>query len=123
MGIISTIKSLLGGGDDGGSPVAVEREPAAASERAVKGLDDGVDHRLPDDGTDDAESTDTATDAGEPVDAVKGIGPAYAERLEAAGVETVADLAATDPEALAETTGLGAGRVSGWIERAESRTR
>ena len=56
----------------------------------------------------------------EPVDALDGIGPAYAERLGEAGVDTVADLAAADAADLAERTGLGDGRVAGWIERARS---
>jgi len=120
MGIISKLKSLLGGGADRGTPVAVERDPEAADERAVKGLDEEVDHRLPDDAAGAGEASADAD--GEPVDAVKGIGPAYAETLADAGVETVEQLAAADAEALAEATGLGAGRVGEWIERAKVRS-
>lgn len=120
MGIISKLKSFLGGGADRGTPVAVEREPEAADERAVKGLDEEIDHRLPDEAA-DAEAA-PADDDGEPVDAIKGIGPAYAETLADAGVETVEQLAGADAEALADATGLGAGRVGEWIERAKARS-
>lgn len=115
MGIISTLKSVLGVGRerrerarDPGTSVTVEREPEAASERAVKGVEP-------------ADDGDPAGD-GEPVDAIKGIGSAYAERLGDAGVHTVADLAAADVETLAEETGLGEGRIAGWIEHARART-
>lgn len=54
----------------------------------------------------------------EPVQTISGIGPAYAERLAEAGIETVDQLASADPAELAEATGLGEGRVSDWIERA-----
>ena len=54
----------------------------------------------------------------EPVDALAGIGPAYAERLAGAGVETVGDLAAADAAELDAATDIGEGRLAGWIERA-----
>ncbi|WP_312909070.1 helix-hairpin-helix domain-containing protein [Natronosalvus caseinilyticus] len=57
----------------------------------------------------------------EPVDVIKGIGPAYADRLEGAGVETVADLATADADSLSEDTDISAKRLQGWIDRAEVR--
>lgn len=115
MAILSKLKALVGldsGGRGGsGTSVTVEREPAAESERAVKEPTPG--------GTDSSpEAAQPASDADEPVDTISGIGPAYAERLGEAGVETVGDLAAADAAELAEATGLGEGRVEGWIERA-----
>lgn len=115
MAILSKLKALVGldsGGRGGsGTSVTVEREPAAESERAVK---------EPATETADASAgeADVGSDADEPVDTISGIGPAYAERLGEAGIETVGDLAAADAAALAEETGLGEGRVTGWIERA-----
>jgi predicted flap endonuclease-1-like 5' DNA nuclease len=53
------------------------------------------------------------------VDEVSGIGPAYAERLSEAGIETVADLLAADPENLAESTDVSAKRIGRWQDRAE----
>jgi predicted flap endonuclease-1-like 5' DNA nuclease len=66
------------------------------------------------------EDTPTADGSEASVESVSGIGPAYAERLEAAGVETVADLLAADPEAIAAESDLSEKRVSGWQETAET---
>jgi predicted flap endonuclease-1-like 5' DNA nuclease len=52
---------------------------------------------------------------------VKGIGPAYADRLAAAGVETIADLGDADAADLAERTSLSEKRISRWVERARTR--
>ncbi|MFW6018696.1 MAG: helix-hairpin-helix domain-containing protein, partial [Halapricum sp.] len=57
----------------------------------------------------------------EPTDVIKGIGSTYADRLADAGVETVADLAARDAEALAVETGISEKRLGTWIERARHR--
>jgi len=57
--------------------------------------------------------TDGATTAG--VETVAGIGPTYAERLRAAGIETTADLVERDSSELAELTGAGDSRVEGWL--------
>ena len=55
---------------------------------------------------------------------IEGIGPVYAEKLTAAGVKTVEALleAAKDPKgrkALAETTGIDAGRILKWANMAD----
>jgi predicted flap endonuclease-1-like 5' DNA nuclease len=52
---------------------------------------------------------------------VKGIGPAYAETLAAAGIETVGDLANADVDSLAAETDISESRLGRWIERAQSR--
>lgn len=65
---------------------------------------------------DDAEEA-----ASESVEVIKGIGPAYAERLANAGVDSVADLAAADVSALAEAVDLSEKRVGRWIDRAKER--
>jgi predicted flap endonuclease-1-like 5' DNA nuclease len=69
------------------------------------------------------EAVDTATDeesAESPsVEEIKGIGPTYAERLEAAGMGTVADLAAADPADVAEAAQTGENRAGDWVERAQ----
>jgi len=70
------------------------------------------------DGTADSEPT---TGGDESVDVIKGIGPAYAERLANAGVHSVADLAAADVAALAEAVDLSEKRVGRWVERAQDR--
>lgn len=52
------------------------------------------------------------------LDAVSGVGPAYAGRLRAAGVETVGDLAFADPERLADRTDIAPGRLGTLVDRA-----
>jgi predicted flap endonuclease-1-like 5' DNA nuclease len=52
---------------------------------------------------------------------IKGIGPTYSQRLDDAGIGTVADLAAADPEAVAEAAETSLSRAEGWVERARSR--
>jgi predicted flap endonuclease-1-like 5' DNA nuclease len=144
MGFISAIKSVLGMGDSDsqtgggsmGTSVTVERETDATSERAVKqsdaaatgveddpetATDEESDQATEDDpetvsGSDDDESG--AAEDGVAVGEIRGIGPAYGERLADAGVHTVSDLAAADPAELSAATGIAEGRIEGWIDRA-----
>ncbi|HKJ57769.1 MAG TPA: DUF4332 domain-containing protein [Halobacteriales archaeon] len=104
---------------DGRAQIPVGREPEAASERAVK----GVPEREPSADEPEAASAEPAGTGGEPVDSIKGIGAAYAQRLEAAGVHSVSDLAAADADDLASETDIGAGRLGNWIERARAQTK
>jgi predicted flap endonuclease-1-like 5' DNA nuclease len=99
------------GADDGGAA-----EPAEAT-----GPDEGVETDL-DTAASASESETTAeheADDGASLDVIKGIGPAYAERLSKAGIDSVADLAAADADELAEAIDLSPKRVGRWIERAE----
>ncbi len=57
----------------------------------------------------------------EPVDSINGIGPTYAERLEAAGIETVGDLAVADLGTVADAAEAPESRVTGWLEQANAR--
>jgi len=59
------------------------------------------------------------TEASPDVETIDGIGPTYAERLEAAGFETVDDLAESDPETVAEAAEAPLGRVEDWFEAIE----
>ncbi|WP_338741909.1 helix-hairpin-helix domain-containing protein [Haloplanus salilacus] len=109
----------------------VDRDGAAEPAEAA-GPDGGVETEL---GTAEAESEgettgehgatddDAAGDDGtaEPTDVIKGIGPAYADRLSKAGIDSVADLAAADADDLAEAIDLSPKRVGRWIERAQDR--
>ncbi|MFB6134814.1 MAG: helix-hairpin-helix domain-containing protein [Halanaeroarchaeum sp.] len=146
MGIISTIKSVLGLEEREAKEtrVAVEREPEAASERAVTETEPETGVEETDEGvetgdgsgaepshegeaepaterTESAEGSTEETTVDESVEEIKGIGPAYAGRLAQAGVENVADLAEADAAQLAEETDLSETRIQGWIERAQSR--
>jgi len=116
------------GGDDDAVDVTVEREPDTESEDAVKGTDtaSGADPTSGESVTEsiaaDPEATSTTEDGtDESVDGIKGIGPTYADRLAGADVETVADLAASDAEDLAERADVPKGRLENWIERARHR--
>ncbi|WP_318569595.1 hypothetical protein [Salinigranum marinum] len=48
-----------------------------------------------------------------------GLGSTYAERLQAAGYETLADLAVSDPVAVAEAASVAPGRGRRWVNAAE----
>ncbi|WP_158853432.1 helix-hairpin-helix domain-containing protein [Halorhabdus sp. CUG00001] len=128
--------------------VTVERQPDTTTEDAVKGTDNEADETTSDASeetataaddelttTSAAESESTADEpdsaaeasqtapepdgtATEDVQSIKGIGPAYAERLADADVETVGDLAAADAGTLSEQTGIAQSRVTTWIDRA-----
>lgn len=105
-------------------PVASETEAAASTESLV-------DEEHTDDSTRVAETAEAASPSetveetevpeGAGVSSVKGIGQAYADRLHEAGVDTVADLAAADPEELAAETDLSEKRVGRWVEAAQAR--
>ena len=58
-------------------------------------------------------------DGEDPVDSVSGIGPAYAKRLNEAGIESVADLLDADAAEVADETGISEKRVRGWQDAAE----
>lgn len=139
------------GEDEAGVDVTVEHEPDTRSEDAVKGTDtadtgssadvepaDTGDAESEETGADepeDAEGTDTGDATAEPgegtersppgegvdLEEVKGIGPAYADRLRDAGIEDVAALAAADAADLAERSDMGEGRLEKLIDRAKSR--
>ena len=66
----------------------------------------------------DGETDDEADKNGPSVEEIRGIGPAYADRLAEAGVETVAELAAADAEQVAEAAELSPKRLQTWIDRA-----
>jgi large subunit ribosomal protein L31e len=70
-------------------------------------------------GTEGEEGHEHAEGDDKPVTDIEGIGPATAEKLAKAEVESVADLAAADPEAIAKATGFDVAKVTPWIEAAK----
>ena len=60
---------------------------------------------------------DPAATEGDDLEELKGIGPTYAERLRAGGVESIAELAETDVETLAELAEVPVSRAEGWLEQ------
>jgi predicted flap endonuclease-1-like 5' DNA nuclease len=152
MGLLETLKTLLGrddsdredghrrrdrAGQQAGTTVTVEHEPAPENEAAVKGADLGEetaagepeaepepDTAVEPDAAPEADESETPAEtepagASPPVEEISGIGPTYAGRLEAAGIETVADLADADAETVAEAAETAPSRASDWIEQAE----
>ncbi|SEW05394.1 DUF4332 domain-containing protein [Halobacterium jilantaiense] len=75
------------------------------------------------DSTAEADADEDAAAEPEPDDLteIKGVGPAYADRLHDAGVTTFAALADADPDELAADTDLSPKRVGRWIDRAGDR--
>lgn len=101
-----------------------EQAPAAEGGHAgstASMVDEGTDDGAVAEGSPDADESGDES-AGASVDTVKGIGPAYAERLENADVHTVDELAAADPAEIAEATTVSEKRVERWIDRAREQT-
>ena len=92
-------------------------EPAEAAGAAS--TSDDADDAEPDAETPDDAASDDDGGAAVPVEEVSGIGPAYAERLGEAGVESVADLLDADPEELADSTDISEKRIGRWQDRTE----
>jgi predicted flap endonuclease-1-like 5' DNA nuclease len=110
----------------GAEEAAGAEETTGAEVGAVDESEDAADSGdAPSAAADDTTADDTAADAaeprsdGDPVDQIKGIGPAYGERLAEMGIETVDELAAADPVDVAEGASVGEKRASRWIDRAE----
>ena len=99
------------------APAGTEDEPSADIEEAES--DRTADETTGEDEPDDAADATGEAGSSESPDVLNGIGPAYAERLEDAGVDTVAELATADAADLADETGLGEGRIANWIEQAK----
>lgn len=97
-------------------PVPDEPEETDAPGDAAD-AEDGNDAADVQDSHDTADAEDSITVA-EPVETIDGIGPAYAERLGNAGVETVPELREADAVSLAEATDISEKRISRWQERA-----
>ena len=100
MGLSKTIRRLLTGSE----------EPVEQRTREIETVVEEVE-----------ESVSTMTTSVE-VTEVSGIGPAYAERLAAAGITTAAELAAADAASLADRIDESEKRVAGWIEAAAELT-
>jgi predicted flap endonuclease-1-like 5' DNA nuclease len=132
-------ESAVKGTDGVDEAVAAETDAAASTESLVEERDataEPAEATGPDDedgetelDTVEAESAGETTGEHEVVDegaresteVIKGIGPAYAERLSKAGIESVADLADADPAELPSAVDLSEKRIGRWIERARDR--
>ena len=68
----------------------------------------------------ESETVASPDETGASVEVIKGVGPAYADRLRDAEVEDTVDLAAADAEDLADKLDLSPKRVGRWIDRAQN---
>ena len=125
MSLLSRIKRLIGvetssqeWDNEQPAAVTVEHEPPTTEEESPDAVESDADSR-PDSPEPEPEPDDE--ESGEPVTSIKGIGPKYGEKLDAAGVRTVDDLASADPQALAEASGITESRLVRWVESAEQR--
>ena len=120
-----TDRATASGTTETGATDATAGSADTATERAS--ADTATEQASADTATEQA-SADTADDAteesgpgSEPTNAIKGIGPTYSERLGEAGIETVADLADSDPETVADAAKTGESKAMSWIDRANDR--
>jgi polyhydroxyalkanoate synthase len=107
---------------DEGVEIEIDDPDATAAGDEAVAAENGVEADA-DVGGDDADETDGEADTEEEfddadLDRVRGVGPAYAERLRAAGVGTVSELAAADPAALSERIDVAESRVADWVDHA-----
>jgi len=102
--------------DGGDVDVTIEREPESGGGAAPPESDGETAVESP---ADDSASEPTASD--EPVEAIRGIGPTYSDRLAGAGIETVSQLAAADAKTVAEAAETGETKAQNWIDRARNR--
>ena len=108
-------------GDDEGvdieveSPEETEESDEAEGAEDTADVEDGPGDADVEDGPGDADVEDGLGDAD--VELVNGIGPTYAERLRAADIETVADLAEYDAAELAAVTEASESRVADWLDQ------
>lgn len=97
-----------------------EEDPAGRAEQAEAAgqeSDETSDEDEPESPDVDVEEEAGADDS-PPVDEIKGIGPAYSDRLGEIGIDTVADLRGADAAEVAERTTAPEGTVQKWIDRA-----
>ncbi|WP_254272723.1 poly(3-hydroxyalkanoate) polymerase subunit PhaC [Haloarcula marina] len=85
-------------------------DPAEAAAEAVENVADAVDET-------DADAPEESDAEAADVETVNGIGPTYADRLHAAGVETVADLAEYDAAELADLAETTESRAQDWLDQ------
>lgn len=110
---------------EAGADAEAAAEEPAAGDRTDAGDEpaDVGEGSVPDtDRTDAADlEPEAPADGGEPLESVNGIGPAYANRLNEAGLASVADLADADAAAVSERTDISEKRIQRWIDRAKDR--
>lgn len=96
--------------------------PALEGEVATPAVEDLLAADADRDGDRHAEAEDPPDRAGGvgPFEAIDGVGATYADRLRAAGIESVRTLALAEPGAVADAIGVSATRTARWVEQARA---
>lgn len=125
MAILQRLKSLLGldaGRDrrrNGEVQVTLEHEGSTDEDESTEVTAEEEPVTSAESPSPDTEESETT---GEAVDTIDGIGPAYNERLASVGIDTVEELAESDPQSIASETDLSPARIERWIDRANERS-
>jgi predicted flap endonuclease-1-like 5' DNA nuclease len=117
----SAVKEPVDPAQSGGST----SEPSIEGSSSVDAVDETPDTseaitEAETESTEEPADAENGSDDEVSVSAISGIGPAYSDRLESIGVETVGQLADAEPDDIAAQTDISIGRVSNWIERARN---
>lgn len=113
-GTDASTESLVDEEATGDSPTTAA-EPAEAAGPTTEDVTTDIEEAEP-----DAAESATASDAdGTPVDDVKGIGPAYSDRLGEIGIRSAEELAAADPADVAAQISVPEKTVRKWVDRAD----
>jgi polyhydroxyalkanoate synthase len=98
--------------EDSEVPVEVENPDSEAEQATLDDTDTEVEVEVEAEG-----EADPAATEGDDLEELNGIGPTYAERLRAGGVQSISELAETDVETLAELAEVPVSRAEGWLEQ------
>ena len=110
----ASTESLVDEEATGDSPTTAA-EPAEAAGPDTEDVTTDIEEAEP-----DAAESATASDAdGTPVDDVKGIGPAYSDRLGEIGIRSAEELATADPADVAAQISVPEKTVRKWVDRAD----
>jgi len=107
------------------SSAETDGEDGSAATETTGETGETADTATPDEEAASSAAASDDSDAGEedtsvPVEEINGIGPTYADRLSAAGIETVADLADSDAETVADAAETTPSRVEDWLAQARA---
>jgi len=112
--------------EDATDRIGIEEIDVDPEDLAAVEADEGVEVEVMEPGADDDEDDVVSADTGDEdreatgmdLETIDGIGPAYAERLRDGGIETVAELAESDPGTVVEAASVGTARAERWVAAA-----
>ena len=112
LGIVGGIGAVVWAIRDRFVSVAISREPEPPAFKRPPPT------TATDETMEESDDDESDPDVDPEITSVTGIGPVYATRLESAGVSTVADLSASDPEEIASVAEVSVSRAKDWIDQA-----